>query len=134
MIINPSSQECKSSNYDPFNTNTNQSSCTFYMNNTNPAHSYTSMITMTRADTLFVGMIPTIEQGLAMFHQPDNATMDVTASVRLGGALTPPNPQNAVIPTNLIPDAAIGLYGPAGALPQIGRYEGAGIAANYRAA
>jgi hypothetical protein len=55
------------------------------MNNTIPAHSYTSMITMTRADTLFVGMIPTIEQGLAMFHQPDNATMDVTASVGLGG-------------------------------------------------
>jgi hypothetical protein len=46
--------------------------------------------------------------------------------------VTPLNPQNAVIPTNLIPGAAIGLYGPVVALPQIGGYEGGGIAANYR--
>lgn len=104
------------------------------MDNTNPAHSYTSMIAMTRADTLFIGMIPTIDQGLAMYHQPDNATMDVTAAIQLGGGLTPLNPQNAIIPANMIPPQALGLYGPAHEVPGIGGYLGGGIAADYRAA
>lgn len=106
----------------------------WFMNNTTPTHCYTSMVGMTRTDTLFVGMIPTMAQGLSMFHQPDNATMDVTNDVRLGGGLTPINPQNAIIPADLIPPLAIGLYIPAVDVPRIGRFVGEGLPADYRAA
>eukprot|EP01034_Spumella_vulgaris_P003965 gene3965-5076_t len=70
-------------------------------------------------------------QGLGMFHQPHQATMDITNDVVLGGALTPANPVGAIVPTSFVPHNGA-PYAPAVALPRIGNYIGGGTVANYR--
>jgi hypothetical protein len=45
-----------------------------------PSHAYTSMVNITRTNNLLIGMVPTIENGLAMSHQPYNAVMDVKST------------------------------------------------------
>eukprot|EP01039_Chlorochromonas_danica_P011706 gene11706-13142_t len=87
---------------------------------------------LSRTNNLFIGMIPTTVEGLAMFHQPDQATMDISVNVALGGTLTPANPAGAIIPTNFVPNPA--LYQPAVVLPRVGNYIGGGAVADYQRA
>lgn len=102
------------------------------VDNADPAVAYTSMIDLSRTQDLPIGMVSTTIKGLMVLHQPHENVMDVTNSVQLGGAHTPANPQNAIIPTGLVPPVLAHLYGPAGNIPPpIGRARFVGQPQDY---